>query len=335
MDQNFPRPLVIGKNDLVAQGWKGPWDKPGTIGLTVDSTVLVPFASADGSLMLKGLMDTGAGPSIMGISAWKRLNLGVELDKKPCSLVAVNKNPITTYGLASSVRFMIAGIELETTFIIVEDLCDEDFILGRTFIRMHDVLLDLNRREMVIRNPNPCPVAAVSENAVEAEMELAEAVVTESGQIALCKLRLKDTKVFKNRKTDVMIGSDDNSDIVIGWTLATVDTEGCTVASVLNVSGGTLRLKEGQSMARCAVIRTANFNSCISNVNLEMTCDNDRVEAIKSCSSYSTCSPDDVLSNRSEFPTDGLREEVKRTLPDIERLKRGLVLNFLRSLNVC
>ena len=33
MDQNFPRPLVIGKNDLVAQGWKGPWDKPGTIGL--------------------------------------------------------------------------------------------------------------------------------------------------------------------------------------------------------------------------------------------------------------------------------------------------------------
>ena len=109
MDQNFPRPLVIGKNDLVAQGWKGPWDKPGTIGLTVDSTVLVPFASADGSLMLKGLMDTGAGPSIMGISAWKRLNLGVELDKKPCSLVAVNKNPITTYGLASSVRIYDCG----------------------------------------------------------------------------------------------------------------------------------------------------------------------------------------------------------------------------------
>ena len=54
MDGNFPKHLVIGKNDLVAQGWKGPWDKPGTIGLTVDSTVLVPFASADGSLMLEG-----------------------------------------------------------------------------------------------------------------------------------------------------------------------------------------------------------------------------------------------------------------------------------------
>ena len=62
LDQSFPKPLVIGKNDLVAQGWKGPWDKPGTIGLTVDSTVLVPFASADGSLMLKGLMDTGLDP---------------------------------------------------------------------------------------------------------------------------------------------------------------------------------------------------------------------------------------------------------------------------------
>ena len=153
-----------------------------------------------------------------------------------------------------------------------------------------------------------------------------------SGEIALCKLRLKDTKVFKNRKTDVMIGSDDNSDIVVGWTLATVDTEGCTVASILNVSGGTLSLKEGQSMARCAVIRTANFNSCNNNLNLEMTCDNDRVEAIKSYSSYSTCSPDDVLSNWSEFPTDGLQEEVKRTLPDIERLKERLNLELFREL---
>ena len=79
------------------------------------------------------------------------------------------------------------------------------------------------------------------------------------------------------------------------------------MASVLNISGGTLRLKEGQSMARCAVIRTAYFNSCVSDLNSETICVSDRVEAIKSFSSYSTCSPDDVLSNRSEFPTDGLR----------------------------
>ena len=32
------------------------------------------------------------------------------------------------------------------------------------------MLLDLNRREMVIRNPNPCPIAVVCENAVEAEI---------------------------------------------------------------------------------------------------------------------------------------------------------------------
>ena len=114
-----------------------------------------------------------------------------------------------------------------------------------------------------------------------------------------------------------------------------MDTEGCTVASVLNVSGGTLHLKEGQSMARCAVVRTANFNSCISNLNLERTCDNDRVEAIKSCSSYSTCSPDNVLSKRSEFPTDGLREEVKGPCLILKGSKRGLVLNFLRNSNAC
>ena len=54
-----------------------------TIGLTINSTVLIPFANAEGSLIITGLMDRGAETSIIGITAWKRLGLGVELEKHP------------------------------------------------------------------------------------------------------------------------------------------------------------------------------------------------------------------------------------------------------------
>ena len=50
---------------------------------------------------------------------------------------------------------------------------------------------------------------------MEAELELAEAVTVKSEQIVLCMLRLKDATTFKNRRVDVMIGSDDKSDFVV------------------------------------------------------------------------------------------------------------------------
>ena len=95
-------------------------DIDGTIGLDEDSTVLVPFDSSKGFAMLIGLIDTCAGPPTMGIIAWKSLGLQQEFHSNHCSLVAVNGKPITTYGMANSVQFNIAGIDLETSFIKVQ-----------------------------------------------------------------------------------------------------------------------------------------------------------------------------------------------------------------------
>ena len=142
--------------------------------------------------MLKGLIDTGAGPSIMGITAWKSLGLEKELHPKHCNLVGVNGKPITTYGMADSVQFSVAGIELETNFIIVQDLHEEDFILGRTFIRSHDILLDLNQRRMTIRRPDPKPLPVVPEEAPVAGLELAESLEIQPAEILVCKLKVKN-----------------------------------------------------------------------------------------------------------------------------------------------
>ena len=68
-DETFPEPLLIGRADISKRGMKSLMDIDGTIGLDEDSTVLFPFASSKGFAMLKGFIDTGAGPSIMGISA--------------------------------------------------------------------------------------------------------------------------------------------------------------------------------------------------------------------------------------------------------------------------
>ena len=93
-DPVFPEPIVVGKHDICATGLNSQRDADGAIGLDEDSTILAPFISRKAHLMLKGLVDTGAGPSIMGISAWNRLGLSdTELETKNANLVAVNGNP--------------------------------------------------------------------------------------------------------------------------------------------------------------------------------------------------------------------------------------------------
>ena len=157
---------MVGKHDICATGLNSQRDADGAIGLDEDSTILALFLSKKSHLMLKRLVETGAGPFIIGITAWNRLGLSdVEVETKHTNLVAVNGKPITTYGLVKSIAFNIAGFELEISLIFVQDLTREDFILGRTFIRTHDVLLDLNQRTMTIRRPKPHLVAAVPEDA--------------------------------------------------------------------------------------------------------------------------------------------------------------------------
>ena len=89
-------------------------------------------------------------------------------------------------------------MELETSFIIVADMTEEDFILGRTFIRTYEVTIDLVNRQMIIKNPNPIPVPTVPENAPESALVLEEPTEIANGQISICKLRLRDKIVKKN-----------------------------------------------------------------------------------------------------------------------------------------
>ena len=49
--------------------------------------------------------------------------------------------------------FLIEGRKLWIKFVVCQRLGGDDIILGRDFMRMYDVLVDIPRGEMVIRNP--------------------------------------------------------------------------------------------------------------------------------------------------------------------------------------
>ena len=56
--------------------------------------------------------------------------------------------------MTPSIVMRIVGEKLEMKFVVVSGLEKEDLLLGRSFFRKFDVLVDLNRNFMQIRNPN-------------------------------------------------------------------------------------------------------------------------------------------------------------------------------------
>ena len=237
------------------------------------------------------------------------------METKHANLVAVNGKPITTYGFVRSIAFNIAGFELETSFIIVQDLPQEDFILGRTFIRTHDVLLDLNQRTMPLRRPKPHLVPAVPEDAPQAQLELAEDVTVEPAGINYIDLQLKYGSGDLFESSDVMIWSDDNSNLIVGRTLATIDSRGRTVATLLNLTQQPITLSRGSPVASCPLIETQDLSIETEQTQNQKFDESDKVdivnslnEMINSCfnssSSTSNASPTDVFASNSKFPTD-------------------------------
>ena len=59
---------------------------------------------------------------------------------------------ISVCGTTSLLPVKLAGLELRVNFVIVEDLGEDDFLLGRTFKGEFDVLIDLREKKKTIRD---------------------------------------------------------------------------------------------------------------------------------------------------------------------------------------
>ena len=99
------------------------------------------------------LIDTGAGPSVMGIKTYIELGGTPEtLSKITYDLIAANDTPMKTYGVTEFMQFEIGGQTYDISFTVVDNLGDDDVILGRDFLQRYDVLVDLPKNRITIRN---------------------------------------------------------------------------------------------------------------------------------------------------------------------------------------
>ena len=114
------------------------------------------FTHPMGPVPLRRLVDTGSGGSISSFQAYTAIALNSTYSIKPydVQLYAANGSTLQTYGIVENVQFQLAGYDLSTNFVIVDDKMGIDgFLLGRNFLRQYNVLVDLSAMKIVVRNP--------------------------------------------------------------------------------------------------------------------------------------------------------------------------------------
>ena len=77
-----------------------------------------------------------------------------DLCKLRAGLTTAGGDPLPSKGYTQPIQFMLGDVECLHSFIIVNCLATDDVILGRDFLIKYDVLVDVPRRRIEIRNPN-------------------------------------------------------------------------------------------------------------------------------------------------------------------------------------
>ena len=92
-------------------------------------------------------------------------------------------------------KIQLEGYELETNFVVVDDAMGvEDFVLGRNFLRAHQILVDLTSMKIIIRAPSE-PVwyhahAQVSNESLSTSVAIAQDIALQPFERAIVRAKL-------------------------------------------------------------------------------------------------------------------------------------------------
>ena len=125
--------------------------------------------------MFRTLLDTGAGPNVMAQKTFEELGGSMEkLRPSQYMLTMADSTSMKTLGHAPDISLAIADIVIKTDFVIVDALGSDDIILGRNFMMQYDVLLDIPRGRVEIRNlQGAYRICKVLENAPPEQQSMA------------------------------------------------------------------------------------------------------------------------------------------------------------------
>ena len=150
----FPPGICLGPQELKWYNFNHQ-EPTGEARIDERASLVISFVVPQAApVPLRGLIDTGSGVSILTFSAFNQVaaQTGTVLKSYRIDLYAANGKTIKTFGLAEQIRFQLGGYELETNFVVVDDVMGvEDFSLGRNVLRADQVLVDLTSMKIVVR----------------------------------------------------------------------------------------------------------------------------------------------------------------------------------------
>ena len=122
--------------------------------------------------------------------------------------------------------FKLAGYKLQTSFILIEDVLGDDFILGRSFLRRFDVLIDIRGKRLTIRDPHQegarQELLQVKEDTPVAKAKVAKEIELPANSSAVVELKLTVEQNMLNKVVLLTPISDADSFLFIGESLSRV-----------------------------------------------------------------------------------------------------------------
>ncbi len=207
LDQDLDGQIYVGKNEHRLRAIKsGQNEAEATI--DANSTMSVTVRRRDGGMCtLAGMLDTGAGIKFMSVKSWRKLGCP-SLEPWQTGIKMAKDQPIQVFGVTQEMDMLAAGLFLPISFVVLESLGEDDFLLGRTFIREVDVRIHLSQGKIKIRLralKKLCRKESMGNFNERLKFVLDGKTTPAPGQVTLCKLKLAKAPHFLKSDRQVCV----------------------------------------------------------------------------------------------------------------------------------
>ena len=149
-DPHFGTDFILGRNDWPTM----PLKTMQVLQETPYNEAHVRCQGGPEGVELRTLVDTGAGINVLSYAAFCKMGYQrSDLQPSRFRLAMADSTDLATMGFFPSLEVRVLDTHLQISCTVVDGLGYDDLILGREFLTRYDVLLDLPRRELTIRNP--------------------------------------------------------------------------------------------------------------------------------------------------------------------------------------
>ena len=147
------------------------------------------------------------------------------------------------------------------SFLVVESLDESNqFILGRDFIRIFDVTIDLSNAMFRIRNPERKyvikPVNLIMANENQAPVFLSRRVRLKANKAAIVSLRMRNyNELSDNKQVCIVPNSSSQSAAILGRSFS-ITKSGLCVSVLLNTLGIPVTIQRGKKLGYALPVKT-------------------------------------------------------------------------------